>query len=379
VIVSQSQEGRMVAAVEAIYAAALTPASWPDALHRIAEVFDDVGALLVYQREDGGFGHIVSEGLKESQSAYQNDHWWRNDLRMSRSIERGYHVTREAITERDIVTDDELSTLPFYVDFLAAYGLKWFAGLHISPDPKVLAALSVQRLAVNPAYTESELAVVGQLGRHVEAALRLGIRLIDAEVASLTLAEILARLGVGVFLIDDASRIVFANPAAQRLLDRGVFAGGNRLAACVEPEREKLAAAISAVLDRPAGGLPDVPLPVMVSGADEATVAVYVLPLVPAFSHPFERLMSSARAIVVVIEPSRDAADPAIVRDLLGLTLGEARVAALVGGGMPPADTAALLGITPETARTVLKRVFAKTGVSSQSQLAGLLSRLVLR
>lgn len=42
-------------------------------------------------------------------------------------------------------------------------------------------------------------------------------------------------------------------------------------------------------------------------------------------------------------------------------------------------DAAVRLGITTETARTVLKRVFAKTGTSKQSELAGLLSRLVLR
>jgi len=37
------------------------------------------------------------------------------------------------------------------------------------------------------------------------------------------------------------------------------------------------------------------------------------------------------------------------------------------------------LGITEETARTALKRVFAKVGVSRQSELAALLTKLVLR
>jgi DNA-binding CsgD family transcriptional regulator len=62
------------------------------------------------------------------------------------------------------------------------------------------------------------------------------------------------------------------------------------------------------------------------------------------------------------------------VRDLLGLTLGEARVASLVGHGLPPRDAAERLGIGEETARTTLKRVFAKTGVSRQSELAALMS-----
>ena len=42
--------------------------------------------------------------------------------------------------------------------------------------------------------------------------------------------------------------------------------------------------------------------------------------------------------------PAPAGADPALVRDILGLTLGEARVAALVGSGMAPRAAAEKLG-----------------------------------
>jgi DNA-binding CsgD family transcriptional regulator len=67
------------------------------------------------------------------------------------------------------------------------------------------------------------------------------------------------------------------------------------------------------------------------------------------------------------------------VRDVLGLTLGEARLAALVATGLAPKSAAEKLGVTENTARAVLKSVFAKTGVSRQSELAALLTKLVLR
>jgi DNA-binding CsgD family transcriptional regulator len=83
---------------------------------------------------------------------------------------------------------------------------------------------------------------------------------------------------------------------------------------------------------------------------------------------------------VLAIDPQADAPpDPAVVRDVLGLTLGEARVAALVGSGLGPCEAAQKLGVTTETARTTLKRVFSKVGVSRQSELAALLTKLVLR
>jgi DNA-binding CsgD family transcriptional regulator len=80
------------------------------------------------------------------------------------------------------------------------------------------------------------------------------------------------------------------------------------------------------------------------------------------------------------VDPKRDdPADPALVRDVLGLTLGEARVAALVGSGLSPRDASEKLGIMEETARTALKRVFSKVGISRQSELSALLTKLVLR
>ncbi|MGH1569520.1 hypothetical protein ACRAWG_01170 [Methylobacterium sp. P31] len=66
------------------------------------------------------------------------------------------------------------------------------------------------------------------------------------------------------------------------------------------------------------------------------------------------------------------------MRDAFKLTLGEARLAALVGAGAAPADAAAALGIADATARTVLKRVFEKIGVSRQSELAALLGKLFM-
>jgi DNA-binding CsgD family transcriptional regulator len=106
---------------------------------------------------------------------------------------------------------------------------------------------------------------------------------------------------------------------------------------------------------------------------------LYVLPIATRM-RAVEQFLTHTRAIVLVIDPKADdPADPALVRDLLGLTLGEARVAALVGSGLPPREAAARLGIGEETARTALKRVFSKVGVSRQSELTALLTKLVLR
>ena len=374
-------DGRILAAVETIYASALAPAEWPYALQTIADCFDDVGALLIYQRDDGSFGTIVSPSLESAQRDYEQNEWWRHDVRFMRSVERGYLAGGDTVTERHVISDEELATFPFYQDFLASHGLRWFAGTPLSPEPRVAVALAAQRAMTKPPYTNDELALATRLGRHVETALRIGIRLVNAEVANLALGDALARLGVGVFLLDQIGRVTFSNPAAEQLIGDGLVLAQQRLTARFAPEREALRARLATVLDGKPESTSENPRPILLHGRQsDRFLAVYVLPVRLPSGHAVEHIMAGVRAIVVVMASATDApADPTVVRDLLDLTLSEARIAALIGAGLPPRDAAERLGISEETARTVLKRVFSKVGVSRQSELAALLTKLVLR
>jgi DNA-binding CsgD family transcriptional regulator len=60
------------------------------------------------------------------------------------------------------------------------------------------------------------------------------------------------------------------------------------------------------------------------------------------------------------------------VRDLLGLTQGEAAVTARIAEGRSLVEVADGLGISPNTVRAHLRAIFIKTGVRRQSQLVQL-------
>lgn len=373
----QDNGPKMIAAINAIYRAASDVAAWPDALRAFAEVFGDLGTLIVYQRADGSLGTIISPGLDGAQADYDR-HWCWRDVRMGRAIERGYVESRDAITDRHVVSDEEMASHPFYTEFLAAHGLRWFAGAMISPDPNIAVAVSLQRSADRPPFSDPELSLFGDLARHVENSLRLGIRLINAEVSASSMTDVLTGLGIGVYRIDRAGRVVYANLIGQHLLGSGLRIANGRLEARFEPERAALSSALAAVIDESSEGFAEAPRTVLIRGVDgEQLLAVYVLPTWVPPERPFDGFFLESRATVLVIASPRNAPDPTIVRDLLGLTLGEARVASLVGLGIAPREAAQRLGISEETARTVLKRVFSKTGISRQSELAGLLSRLI--
>jgi len=373
-----SAEG-FVKAVEATYGAAADPSQWPRALWAIARCFGDVGAAISYQRDDGSLGAIVSPGMEPGQREY-DEHWWQQDIRFTRGHELGFVAAGDTITDRHVVTEDEIKTHPFYADFLAEYGLRWFAGTNISPDPSMRAVLSVQRVAVKPPYSDEELELLARFGRHVEAALRLGIRLLDAELTTLSLGDALARLGVGVFLLDGSARVLFSNPAGQRLTGAGLTVRNRHLSAFGGVQQRALSTAIKTALAEPPDSWSAAQRPILLDGGgSHRFLAAYVLPVRARANQPADIVLSNVRALVVVpASGPSDPPDPAIVRDLLGLTLGEARVASLVGHGLAPRDAAERLGIAEATARNLLGRVFAKVGVSRQSELTALLSKLVL-
>src|SRR5215469_10284639 len=82
-----SSSGLFLRAVEAIYDAAPDPSRWPQALGAISEFFEDVGAILIWHRNDGSFGTIVSERLAEAQRDYEENGWAVRDIKAIRAQE----------------------------------------------------------------------------------------------------------------------------------------------------------------------------------------------------------------------------------------------------------------------------------------------------
>jgi DNA-binding CsgD family transcriptional regulator len=206
------------------------------------------------------------------------------------------------------------------------------------------------------------------------------MRLLDDEVANVRLGEALAKLGIGVFALDSLGRVIFANPTGKRLLGGHIDIVDGRLRIGAAADRGAAEAAIRRMLRGELQDFLEDPKPILLRrpGADRPLV-LYVLPVASQLK-PTEEFLTNTRAIVLMIDSvMSEPADPAVVRDVLGLTLGEARVAALVGSGLAPRGAAEKLGISEETVRSTLKRIYGKVGVSRQSELVALLGKLVLR
>jgi DNA-binding CsgD family transcriptional regulator/PAS domain-containing protein len=361
--------------IEAIYDAATDPERWPYALGRISDYFDDVGAILIWHRDDGTFGTIVSKALASAQKDYEENEWAARDIKAIRAQQTGYFFNGEPFADRHIGFDDEMKMHPSQVGFFEKHGLGFIGAIAVSPDPHVGVMISVQRNSkLKPQFSDAELEDLRAISRHVEKSLRLSVRLLNAELSNVGLGEALTRVGIGVFALDALGRVVFSNPVAQRLFGDAFILAEGRLrmsgTALDDAFRQTFRAISQDVTAEPK------PILVQSSSSPNRRLAIYLLPVFQAALA--QQVLTHTRAIMLVIEHKLDEpADPAIVRDLFGLTLGEAKIAAIIGAGLSPKDAAERLGISDDTARTVLKRVFSKVGVSRQSELTALLAKVV--
>lgn len=124
--------------------------------------------------------------------------------------------------------------------------------------------------------------------------------------------------------------------------------------------------------------------PITFSSADNASRTFAIVLAREAFPGSLTKTFGlgelwAAPPVAIVFLTSRDLIqDSDIVKQGLGLTAAEAKLAAQLGAGTTLADAASELGIAFHTARTQLKHIFAKTGARRQSKLVGLIGDLAI-
>lgn len=365
-------DAEFLSAVDEIYSAATDVSRWPRALSAIALCTSDVGAILIWQRSDGNFATVTSPELAAAQADYVAK-WHRFDVRAQRAIARDYWLTDEVFTDHDGLSEHEIATLPFYTEFLAKHGLKWGAEIGVSTEPGFLAALSIQRASEKGPFSVEEREIVRRIGRHVENALRISRRLLEEEGILGGLTAALDQAGMGVLTLDDEGRILFANDKAQALFGRTLTIANGRL---ILPRTDKPERTAESLTDEMAPRLHPTANHILLRDQDGTTTALFLSSITPNRNQADRFMRQSTRIGLTITSRGGEPLDPMILRDALGLTLGEARVASLIEQGQSPKIVAEKLSISVNTVRTVLKAIFSKTGLSRQSQLAILVDRM---
>lgn len=365
--VDLAHEARFSAALHAIYEAALTPDAWPAALSRIGALFAGAGAVIIFYRDHSPAEFIHSPEVRTAVEVYLAEEWWQRDLHAQRAIEQ--HLTvGDVFSDATVATPEEIATHPIYAEFFRKVGFGWLMSCVLLPETDALVCLSVPRAQARGPFTPREMALLGLVGRHVEQAMRLSLRLGALEVADLVLTAALDALDANVHALTADGRLVMSNRAGEAAFANCFAIVAGRVTARGAEDAARLDALLSEAISAGTGRA--VPRASLLTGADGCRHAVWALPLPEAAGRRIG-IGEAARVLLLAMAmDGGDAIDPSVLRDLFHLSLGEARVASLVGAGVPLREAAERLGITEGTARLVLKHVFRKVGVHRQAELA---------
>ena len=267
-------------------------------------------------------------------------------------------------TDLDFVSADFMRTSDYYADFLARGNMRHcVAAVPIQTrDKAAYFGFHLPRDAGPP--DASLMRLIVHIQPHLNRAIHSQFHLIDAQLHGAMYSEAFDRLNIGIVIVGNAQKILVANKLAEAMLREGTVLGTcNRcLAATRGEEAGTLSAMIAGTIsgDRRAGGS------TLLHGTGAAPVSVTVTPTASEFR---ERTGAAAIVFLVRCDDLRARDLSAALRDLYGLTRTEARIASLLANGRSIREIGDELELAYETVRSVVKSVFAKTGVRRQGEL----------
>jgi DNA-binding CsgD family transcriptional regulator len=276
---------------------------------------------------------------------------------------------RQPVTIDDIGGSDVLQRSRLWAGFYLAFGYSQAIGTVLERQPERTDILMLAR--GEEAFVANELAVFDQLITHIARAWRMKRQMQALREQTEDLTAALDHLERGVIITAPDGTIRFANRAADRLLSEGdgIDATNGRVRATRSKANEEL----STIIHRAAQtgiGKDDVAVDaVSLARASDVPFAVVAEPLAPGHS---ETLGHGRReGTILFVGDARGSRTPhsSRIAAIYNLTAAEAAIATTIVSGASVAEAAKLQGISENTAKTHLKAVYGKIGVTRQSQL----------
>jgi DNA-binding CsgD family transcriptional regulator len=354
--------------LDLIYDAAAENDLWRDALTAIADLTGSQGGILFGQSMTAQRIYFDFNGrLDEScNRAYQERHMinpWSSGM-------ENQPVGRLVMSDQ-LINLSELRSTAFYHEVLRPQDISHNGMMALAAKEDFRAAFNICRNTRRGPFDGGEQRLLERLSPHLCRSIALGFR-IDSYLAMRTAAfDVLEQLADGVLVLDRRARIVFANAAARKFEADGILNLRHMLSTYSQSHSKRLAELISAAVLGFPGGTMSMP---RITDGRLLTILVSSIR-----SKDLGRLsdagLKDVAVLLFVIDPANRTSIPVSqIIDAYGLTQAEARVALAASSGSTIIETAKLLGLSPNTIKTHLRRVFAKTATGRQAELARLIA-----
>jgi len=259
----------------------------------------------------------------------------------------------------------------FYGEVLEPWSIGHSAWFSIDDTRKHRVAMSINRSLARGPFTSEELRASLEILPHLKRAMQLRSLLERHREEQKLALGVLDQLASGVLIVDNSMHVIFANIVAEEIIgprDVLVMADGT-----IRPRQRELGDTFRRLLESAIAGLPGGSL-LLRRPTPRLPVSALVTPLAGTLAVSLADRGRIGAAAVFLADPERQEISAGHFRALYKLSPTEARVAWLASRSGGIGSAAKALGIAPETVRTHLKHIYAKTGVNRQSALAHLLA-----
>lgn len=353
-----------------------------DALHRLGAAFgSNISAL---HMEDFGLrqgslslvGDINAQDYAHFSQTYSN-RWNGQNLWMERSLDgfmqQGYQHGEA------VAGDTELLKTPYYQHFLKPLNIRFGLGICVWSDEKLnMAVAAFHRGHAERGFDAYDIALVEKIRPHLVNVYAIYRRFAKMQQSLVSLRAGFDRTPLGMLMLDTQGRLLECYAAAEVVLfsttaiRRGVdgflnFASSNMKAAfnrAIKHFTKQPAMPISIPLYQSGGG-------------GESQLVMHFCSLPPRASLGVHRECQILVFIAELQPGKRALLDNSILRDVLGISATEARVAMGLRQHIDVAALSALLGLSASNTRTHLRNIHTKLGVRRNGDLVAMIERLI--
>ena len=354
--------------IGAIYDAVLDPLAWSQLARTLAAAFDSESCGLQTRDLVAGTTQVfsITGNVEPKMAALYEAHYCETDLWVAGAARLPADTV---IVGTDVASETALLRSEYYNDWAKASGMFHLLGAVTAVDPHTIGIIGIHRSRDADAFDADRRRLLNRLLPHLRRALQLHRRLDGLGRERRLALDAIEALAVGLLVVDADRRLLFANAKAERVLRDGtaLIAKQGFLRARNPIKDGRIGSLIREAAQAAEGALTGSGGVTAVPREDGSRLSLLVAPLRPD-AMPF----GPARAMALIfVGDSRERAStpPGILVELYGLTPAEARLTAALLVGEQLDTYAEKAGITRETARSLLKRIFGKTGCSRQADL----------
>lgn len=290
------------------------------------------------------------------------------------------------LKEGDVVTAEELIgpqwlESPVYQEYLKPLHIRHLLGSDIYTKDGVECRVRITRSHEARPFSADDKALVRFLLPHLKRSIQLHVRLDYLECERALFAGTVNRMLLGIVSLAPNGEIIEMNTEARRILAEkdGIRLAGNTLVADGSQEGRELQRMIKQTLaGKPPGEGPGVVEAMSItrpSGTSKLGVLVKAIPL-----GQWSESKNRPAVAVFLRDSEANSVQPSheLVRRLFGLTRMEAAMALLLTEGYTLDEAAEKMNVRRNTARTHLRSIFCKTGVTRQTMLVRLILNSVV-